>query len=123
MDRRPLRIALVGCGQIADAHLQEIRQVRGTETVAVCDQLAPLAEQAAARFGVGGVFTSLPEMLETCRPDVLHVTTPLHTHRAVALAAFRAGVHAYVEKPFSLDAAEADEILAAAAAAGMQACV
>ena len=123
MSGRTLRIALVGCGQIADAHLQEVRKVPGAEMVAVCDQLAPLAEQAAARFEVKGAFTNLSEMIEKARPDVLHVTTPPHTHRPIALAAFAAGVHAYIEKPFSMDAAEADEILAAAATARVKVCV
>jgi predicted dehydrogenase len=118
-----LRVALVGCGQIADAHLQEIRKIPGVELVGVCDQLVPLAEQAAARFGIQGVFTNVSELLCTARPQVLHVTTPPHTHRPIALAAFAAGAHAYIEKPFSLDAAEADEILAAAAAAGVKVCV
>jgi predicted dehydrogenase len=117
------RVALVGCGQIADAHLQEIKKIPGAEAVAVCDRHRDLATQAAARFGVPGVYTDLGRMLAEARPDVLHVTTPPHTHAAVAKQALAAGVHVYVEKPFAPDADEADEILAAAEAAGRLVCV
>jgi predicted dehydrogenase len=123
MTPNPLKIALVGCGQIADAHLQEIRKLPEARVVAVCDREADLAGQAAARFEVPGVFTDLGRMLETARPDVLHVTTPPQTHRALARQALAAGVHVYVEKPFALDAAEAQDILDAAGAAGRLVCV
>jgi predicted dehydrogenase len=62
-------------------------------------------------------------MLDEVRPDVLHVTTPPQTHAAVARQALAAGAHVYVEKPFTLDAAEAEEVLAAAEAAGRLVCL
>ena len=117
------KVALVGCGQIADAHLQEVRKVRAARLVAVCDRIPELARQAAARFGVPAVYTDLERMLAEARPDVLHVTTPPHTHCAVAKQALAAGVHVYVEKPFSLDVHEADEILAEAESRHRLVCV
>src|SRR6516162_4438416 len=98
-----LRVALVGCGQIADAHLGEIRKLPVAEVVAVCDRERDLASQAAARFQVAKVFDNLDEMLASTRPDVVHITTPPHTHKPVAIQVLRAGAHAYVEKPFAID--------------------
>jgi predicted dehydrogenase len=123
MSGRKLRVALVGCGQIADAHLQEVRKIRGATLVAVADRHLDLARQAAARFDVPEVFEDLDPLLERARPDVLHVTTPPHTHRAIALRALAAGVHVYLEKPFTVNVTEADEILAAARAQGRLVCV
>src|SRR5688500_15310791 len=123
MPERKLKIALVGCGQIADAHLQEIRKIPAADPVAVCDRHAHRARQAASRFGVPGVYEDLDRMLESVRPDVLHVTTPPQTHSALALKAFAAGAHVYMEKPFTLDADEADRVLDAARAAGRMVCV
>ena len=91
--------------------------------MAVCDQYLDLAKQAAARFGVPGVFTDLGKMLAEVRPDVLHVATPPHTHRPLALQALAAGVHVYVEKPFTVDVTEAEDVLAAAVAAKRLVCV
>jgi predicted dehydrogenase len=117
------RVALVGCGQIADAHLQEIRKVRGARLVGVCDRHPELARQVAARFGVPAHYDDLGRMLAEARPDVLHVTTPPHTHRAVALQGFAAGAHVYVEKPFTPTTRDADDILAAARDRGRLVCV
>ena len=47
MNRRKVKVALIGCGQIADAHLQEIRHIPLAEPVAVCDRHIDLARQAA----------------------------------------------------------------------------
>ena len=118
-----LKVALVGCGQIADAHLGEIRRILCARAVAVCDQYLDLAKQAAARFGVPGVFTDLGKMLAEVRPDVLHVATPPHTHCPLTLQALAAGLHVYVEKPFTVDVTEAEEVLAAAVAAERLVCV
>ena len=120
---RTLRVALVGCGQIADAHLGELRKIPCADIVATCDSYRDLADQAAARFEVPAAFDSLDDMLRQARPDVVHITTPPHTHRDLTLAVLSAGAHVYVEKPFSVDAAEADVMIAAAAAKGLQICV
>jgi predicted dehydrogenase len=122
IDKR-IRVALVGCGQIADAHLQQIARIPFADVVAVCDVYQDLADQAAARFNVPQTFVDADRMFAETQPDVVHITTPAHTHRALALLAIQAGVHAYVEKPFTLDADEAVEVVAAAEANQRLLCV
>ena len=119
----PLRIALLGCGQIADAHLQEIRKLPSARLVAVCDVHQDLADQAAARFEVPARFTDLQAMIETARPDVVHVTTPAHTHAGLAARILEAGCHVYVEKPFTLDAVEAARVVGIAQQHGRHLCL
>ena len=121
--QRTLRIALIGCGQIADAHLQEIARLRRASVVAVCDVYRDLAYQAAARFGNPAIYDDHRLMLGEVRPDVVHVTTPAHTHHRLAIEALRTGCHVYVEKPLALDVAEVDEIMTAAEAADRLVCV
>lgn len=111
MTEKRIKIGLVGCGQIADAHLQQIRRIPWAEPVAVCDLEPLLARQAAERFAVRGQFTSIEEMVEVARPDVVHVTTPVESHRPLAKLLLDAGVHVYVEKPFTVDADEARDVL------------
>jgi predicted dehydrogenase len=123
MEGHRLKVALIGCGQIADAHLQELRRTPGASVVAVCDRHPELARQAAARFGVARTFDSAARMLEASRPDVVHITTPPHTHRSLVLQCLAAGSHVYVEKPFTVDAAEAEEVVAAADACERLVCV
>ena len=107
----PLRIAVVGCGQIADAHLQEIKKISDVRVVAVCDREADLAYQAAARFEIPKQFEDVDRMLADVRPDVVHVTTPPHTHFALASKCLEFGAHVYVEKPFALNADETRQLL------------
>jgi predicted dehydrogenase len=114
MTEKRIKVGLVGCGQIADAHLQQIRRIPWADPVAVCDLEPFLARQAAERFEVPGQFTSVEEMLEVSRPDVVHITTPVESHRPLAKLLLNAGVHVYVEKPFTVDADEARDVLGCA---------
>lgn len=122
-DRSTIHVALVGCGQIADAHLTQLRYVPGSRVVAVCDRHPELAEQAAMRFGVPHWFDDLEPMLAGPRIDVVHVTTPVQSHGPLALRLLEAGKHVYVEKPFTVDATEAERVLATAERAGRLVCV
>ena len=111
----PLRVAIVGCGKIADGHVDEIHKMpEQAQVVAVCDREALMAEQLATRFAIPATYDNFQQMLERERPDVVHVTTPPQSHAALALQALAAGCHVYVEKPFALDGAQATQIVAAA---------
>jgi predicted dehydrogenase len=117
--QRILRVAIVGCGKIADGHVDEIRKMpEQAETVAVCDREGLMAEQLAARFAIAAHYDNFAQMLERERPDVVHVTTPPQSHAALTLQALAAGCHVYVEKPFALDSAQAAQMLASAESHG-----
>jgi predicted dehydrogenase len=112
----PVRVAVVGCGQIADAHLQAARRTGLAQIAAVCDRSADLARQAAVRFAVPSWDTDVDRMLDRTRPDLVHVATPPATHRHLLERSVEAGAHVYVEKPFALNAEEVRAMLASAAA-------
>ncbi len=116
-----LRVLVVGCGQICDAHVQEARRA-GARVVGVCDTTFAMAEQAMARLAVPAAFADLSVALDATRPDVVHVTTPPASHLAIARRALEAGAHVYVEKPFTVDAGEAVALDEAARRAGRLAC-
>src|SRR5262245_59682647 len=108
-----LKVAIVGCGKIADGHVEEIQKLptRG-RVVAVCDREGLMAEQLAVRYAIPNWYERFEEMIEKERPDVVHITTPPRSHLPLAKASMEAGAHVYVEKPFALSAAEADEMIA-----------
>lgn len=109
-----LKVAIVGCGKIADDHLQQIRRIPGGEVVAACDLEPLMAQQLCERFHIRNAFVDVAELLEKCRPDVVHITTPPHSHFPLAIQCLRAGCHVYVEKPFALNGIETEKILALA---------
>jgi predicted dehydrogenase len=106
-----LKVAIVGCGKIADSHAMQIRRIKSCEIVGVCDREPLMAKQLSERFPVKAYFTDLQEMLEKAQPDVVHITTPAESHFNVALYCLERGHHVYVEKPFTLYADEAKQLL------------
>lgn len=115
-----LRVAIVGCGKIADAHASQIRRIDGCEIVAACDREPLMAQQFCDRFAVGRSFTDVTQLLHAARPDVVHVTTPPGSHVDVARMCLAHGCHVYVEKPFTLYADEAEELVAIANRMGVR---
>lgn len=102
-----LRIALVGCGKIADDHAVQIRKIPGATIVAACDREMLMARQFADRFAVPGVFTDLAQLIRESKPDAVHITTPPQGHYALARLCLENGVSVYVEKPFTVTHDEA----------------
>jgi predicted dehydrogenase len=118
-----MKIAIVGCGQIADAHIREARKIPGVEVAAVCDLSRHMAEQAAVRFAVPGIYTDVRALLNEVRPHVVHITTPPSSHLALGKLAVEHGAHVYMEKPFAVTLGEAEELVAAANRTGRLICV
>jgi len=106
-----LRVAIVGCGKIADQHVWGIKRINFAEIVGVCDQEVLMAEQMAERFSVPHVSADLGQLLTEARPDVVHITTPPQSHFAVAAQCLEAGCHVYVEKPFTLNTDDAVRLI------------
>jgi predicted dehydrogenase len=107
-----LRAAIVGCGKIADSHAQQILRIKGAEIVAVCDREELMAMQFCQRFGVKQRYTDVGQLLETAKPDVVHITTPPQGHYQLAQQCLVKGAHVYVEKPFTLDTEKAERLIA-----------
>jgi predicted dehydrogenase len=102
-----IRVGIIGCGKVADKHASQIQRIRGTEIVGVCDREGLMAAQLAERFGVRQHFDDVTALLDTCRPDVVHITTPPQSHYALAKQCLASGCHIYVEKPFTINSEEA----------------
>jgi predicted dehydrogenase len=115
-----LKVAIVGCGKIADAHASQIQRVKGCEIVGVSDHEPLMARQFYERFPVRRCYADLGELLDGARPDVVHVTTPPQSHYDIARSCLAFGAHVYVEKPFTLYAREARSLIALANEKGLQ---
>ena len=109
-----LKIAIIGCGKIADDHLDQIRKierVRDCKVVATCDKEPLMAKQLAERFRLERYFSDAEEMLKECKPDVVHITTPPRSHHSLGKLCLDSGCHVYIEKPFTVNAEEAEELI------------
>ena len=114
-----MKIAIVGCGKFADAHVEQIGRLPELgRVVATCDAEPLMAEQLAVRYGIPAHYSSFDAMLAEVRPDVVHIATPPGAHLELARRAFEAGAHVYVEKPLAPTLEAARALLGAAEAAG-----
>ena len=106
-----LKIGIVGCGKIADQHVDAIHRIPDCEVVALCDREPLMAKQLGERFGISACFSELSEMLEAARLDVVHITTPPQSHYSLAKQCLESGSHVYLEKPFTITAGEAESLI------------
>jgi len=106
-----LKVAIVGCGKIADSHAAQIQRIQGCEIVAVCDREILMAKQLHDRFPIKNYFSDPTELLERARPDVVHITTPPEGHFELARLCIQHGANVYIEKPFTLYAAQAQKLI------------
>lgn len=106
-----LRVAIIGCGKIADQHVHAFKRIGGCEVVALCDRELLMAAQMGERFGITACFADAAEMLRVAKPDVVHITTPPQGHFALAKMCLEAGAHVYLEKPFTVTAPEAEALI------------
>jgi predicted dehydrogenase len=106
-----LRIAIVGCGKVADQHVAAIHRIPDCEIVSLCDRELLMARQLGERFGVSECFFDLHQMLEETNPDVIHITTPPKSHYSLATQCLELGRHVYLEKPFTITTDQAESLV------------
>jgi predicted dehydrogenase len=115
-----LRIAIVGCGKVADQHVQAIQRVAACEIVALCDRELLLAKQLGERFGIAACFSELSQMLDAAHPNIVHITTPPQSHYSLAQQCLECGINVYLEKPFTITAEEAESVVEQAKRRGLK---
>jgi len=106
-----LRVAIVGCGKIADQHAEQIAYIPGCTIVGVCDREELMAKQLQERVNAPMYCSSVEDLLEKAKPDVVHITTPPQGHYLLGKFFLEAGCHVYIEKPFTVTLAEAEELI------------
>jgi predicted dehydrogenase len=109
-----LRVAIIGCGKIADSHAEQIQRIPDCRIVAVCDREELMARQLFERFSVDQYFSDVQELLEKAQPDVVHITTPPQSHFELGKLCLQQNRHVYIEKPFTLNTQEAETLIALA---------
>ncbi|HYG75401.1 MAG TPA: Gfo/Idh/MocA family oxidoreductase [Planctomycetota bacterium] len=117
---KPIRIALVGCGSIAQImHLPYLTELSDTfELVGLCDVSRGVLDYCGERYHVPpkARFMSVEKMLEATAPDALLVCDRLHSEPSIA--ALKAGCHVLCEKPMAHSLPECDAMLDAQARSG-----
>ncbi len=116
-----LRVAFIGTGRISDLHARAYLDDERAELAAVCDSNIELARLRGERWGVPShrIYAEYRELLALDDIDLVEILLPHHLHFQATLDAAAAGKHISVQKPMALSLAQADEMVAAARAAGV----
>ena len=110
-----MRIGLLGAGHMGRLHVGALRRIDGVEVAAVAGASADSrsADRLAKACGLGTP-RSIEAILDDASIDVVVVTTPTATHRAIVCRALEAGKHVICETPL---APTVDDAVAMASAA------
>lgn len=112
----PMRVALVGCGNISVQYLDSLTRLPNLRLVSVTDPVPAAAARVAAEQDVPA--RSLEAVLNDTDVDIVLNLTPPQVHAPLTIQALEAGKHVYLEKPFAVTSVEAESMLTAAALAG-----
>lgn len=114
-----VKIAIIGCGNIAESHINAYKKNPNAEVVAICDINEKALGLFGDRHGIDRRYTSVEELLaKETELDAADVCTWNCNHAKCSIAASKAGLHVLCEKPMATSAEEAEEMLAAAKEAG-----
>jgi predicted dehydrogenase/nucleoside-diphosphate-sugar epimerase len=110
MTKTTLRVGIVGAGYISDYHIKAIIKQSNTEFIAICDLNEEIAKKAVAEHTDVKVYTDLQKMLDEQSLDVVHVLTQPDSHFNLASVIINAGCHVLLEKPVTVNSAQAQEL-------------
>jgi UDP-N-acetyl-2-amino-2-deoxyglucuronate dehydrogenase len=109
----PLRIGMIGCGEIAVRTAEGIASAPSARHAMVMDVDAGVAADMGGTYGVPHT-TRVEELLASPSVDAVYIAVPHYLHAPLALQAIAAGKHVLVEKPIATTLEDADRMIAAA---------
>jgi predicted dehydrogenase len=115
----PLGWGLIGTGGIAQSFAADLMYTESGRAAAVGSRLMDSANRFADRLNIPNRHASYEALVADPDVDVVYVATPHPMHHANALLALRAGKPVLVEKAFTMNATEAEELVATARAEGL----
>jgi len=95
---KKMKCAVIGCGGIAQVHGAVLGSMEDAEIVAFADIIPQRAQQMAQKYG-GKAYSSLEDVLENERPEIVHLCTPHYLHTPMAKVCAQWGVNVFTEKP------------------------
>ena len=114
----PVRFGVIGTGGIADSFTRDLALLPDAEMVAVGSRQQASADAFGDEHGIGRRHASYAALATDPEVDVVYVSTPHPDHHASARLGIDAGKAVLVEKPFTMDAVEALDLVTAAGERG-----
>lgn len=109
------RFGIIGCGSVADFHIEAIRQIEEASLVMVSSRTEAKAQAVAEREGCSWT-ADYRELLARPDVDIVCVTTSSGSHATIGLDVVNAGKHLVIEKPIAMNMQDAERLVQAAKA-------
>ena len=104
-------VAVIGCGYWGMNYVRVLSELPDSRVTVVCDERTGRLDEVARRFPDVPLTTSIEEALDDDAVEAAVICTQAATHREIAGRALALGKHVLVEKPLTVDVAEADELI------------
>ena len=115
---RPLGWALIGCGSIGRSHAGWASATQDVVVRGFCDVRDDAAKRFQEQYGGEYSTTDADRVLADPSVDIVSIATFHDSHADLAVAAFNAGKHVFLEKPMAMTTADCLRIYEAMKAAG-----
>lgn len=106
-----VRWGILGPGQIAHSFVKGLTILPDAEIAAVGSRSLERAKEFAQQYHIAASYDSYEAVVNDPEVDIVYVATPHTLHRACTLLALKAGKAVLCEKPFTLNASEAQEVI------------
>ena len=106
-----LRFGVIGYGYWGPNIVRNLRSIEGCQVYGICDQAAAARKRIQSVHPGIPVYSDCLELIKSADVDVVAVITPVWSHYELAKAALENGKHVFVEKPFTSNAAQAEELI------------
>ncbi|MBR3978254.1 MAG: Gfo/Idh/MocA family oxidoreductase [Oscillospiraceae bacterium] len=111
MSEKKFNVALIGCGVIADFHLQGVLAQKDCVLYAICDNATDdRVERRRAKYNPLHTATDYRELVNDPNVDIAIVATPDNSHLEITSAFLKAGKQVLLEKPMALTIEECNEM-------------
>lgn len=108
MNNNNIRVAVVGAGRIGKRHIQEILNHPGLELVGACDIKSLLECGLNENLPF---YSNIEDLIDSARPDVIHICSPNYLHASQAISAMEMGCHVVIEKPMALNTVDCESVI------------
>jgi predicted dehydrogenase len=105
-----IKIGFIGCGGIANAHMNALSKIEGVKFVGMCDIEENKAKVASEKFG-GKVYTDYKKMLDELEMDACFICLPPFAHEGQEELCIEKNIPFLVEKPIHLNKNKAKKIV------------
>lgn len=105
-----LRVGVIGYGYWGPNIVRSLQRINGAQVEVVCDKSPDMLKRVAGAHPGIRVTSDANEVLRSKEIDVVAVVTPVWTHYELTKAALENGKHVFVEKPFTSNSEQAEEL-------------